>query len=324
MPSTAARSILALRPVSVVHRLEARSEACPLSLRELTRALGRRRATLPLVAAPLPAVARGALMAASEAGAVLGLALAPGIAPEPWFAGVARGAEELAPRLPFFLSAEVRVEDGQAGLERAYATAHRLVEAGLTHLAIDVSAVALARRAQAAAQVAGFAAEREIAVDCMLPSTGGAIDPDDAAAFVEEFEGWGVGADVVSARLPAADGEEDARAQVTALDALAAALGDRPVLRRGPLSPALAAIVAGSALRVCEDGGRALSASLRALPPELRAPAAGETRRGEVALPEALSERLEAFAYAEVASLIERLRASGTSAEVTAVLAGRL
>jgi hypothetical protein len=321
MSSAATRRILSLRPVSAVHRLDARSEACPLSLREITRALGHRRATLLLVAAPLPAVARGALLAAAEAGAVLGLALAPGIAPEPWFAGIARDADELAPRLPFFLSGEVRVEDGDAGLERAYAAGHRLVEAGLTHLAVDVSAVALSRRARAAAHVSGLASEHEIAVDCVLPAAGGAIDLEIAAAFVEEFEGWGVRADVVSARLPAAAAEVEAQAQVAALEALAAALGDRPVLRRGPLSSALVASVAGSALRVCEDGGMALAASRRALPAELRAPPVGAAGRGEIALSEALTERLEAFAYAEVASLIERLRGSGSAAEVAATLA---
>jgi len=109
--SAAPRRILSLRPVSAVHRLDARSEACPLSLREIARALGHRRATLLLVAAPLPAVARGALLAAAEASAVLGLALAPGIAPESWFGEIARDADELAPRLPFFLSGEVRGED---------------------------------------------------------------------------------------------------------------------------------------------------------------------------------------------------------------------
>ena len=154
----------------------------------------------------------------------------------------------------------------------------------------------------------------------MLPTAGGAIDPEVATAFVEEFEGWGVRADVVSARLPAADGEVEAQAQVAALEALGVALGDRPVVRRGALSSALVASFAGSALRVCEDGGMALAASLRGLPAELRAPGAGAARRGEITLSGDLSDRLEAFAYAEVASLIERLRGGGSAAEVAATL----
>ncbi len=323
MSSTTARSLLALRPVSAVHRLDARSEACPLSLREIVHALEGRRATLPLVAAPLAVVARGALFAAREAGAVLGLALPPGSAPEPWFAAVTRAADELAPRLPFFLSAEVRVEDSEIGLERAFAAAHRLVEAGLTHLGIDVSAVALPRRAQAAAQVAGFASEREIAVDAVLPSPHGDLDPELAIAFLEEFEGWGVRADVVSVRLPAAGDEAQARAQLGALEALGLALGGRAVLRRGPLSPALVASVAGSALRLCEDGGRALAAAMGAIPDALRAAAVGEAPRGQLALPEAVSDRLEALVYAEVASLVDRLGARGTVAGLAAAIAGR-
>lgn len=321
MSRAPARSLLALRPVSAVHRLDARSEACPLSLREIVRALQGRRATLPVVAAPVEPVARGALIAAKEAGAVLGLALPGGRAPEPWFAAVARAADELAPRLPFFLSAEVRVEDGDPGFERAFAAAHRLLEAGLTHLAFDVSAVALPRRAQAAAHVAGPAAEREIAVDAVLPS--GDIDPDSAAAFLEEFEGWGVRADVVSVRLPAAADDAQACAQLAALDALGSALGGRAVLRRGPLSPALIARIAPSSLRLCEDGGAALSAGLRAIPAELRRGAAGEVRGREIELTEPVSDRLEALVYSEVASLVDRLGARGTAAALSAAILGR-
>ena len=320
MSRAPARSLLALRPVSAVHRLDARSEACPLSLREIVRALQGRRATLPVVAAPVEPVARGALIAAKEAGAVLGLALPGGRAPEPWFAAVARAADELAPRLPFFLSAEVRVEDGDPGFERAFAAAHRLLEAGLTHLAVDVSAVALPRRAQAAAHVAGPAAEREIAVDAVLPS--GDIDPDSAAAFLEEFEGWGVRADVVSVRLPAAADDAQACAQLAALDALGSALGGRAVLRRGPLSPALIARIAPSSLRLCEDGGAALSAGLRAIPAELRG-AAGEGRGRDIELTEPVSDRLEALVYSEVASLVDRLGARGTAAALSAAILGR-
>jgi hypothetical protein len=263
------------------------------------------------------------LIAAKEAGAVVGLAAPPRSAPEPWFAAVARAADELAPRLPFFLSAEVQVEDGERGLERAFAAAHRLVEAGITHLAVDVSAVALPRRAQAAAQVAGFAAERELAIDAVLPSAGVGVDPDAAIGFVEEFEGWGVRADVVSARLPPPADEAQARAQLAALDALASVLGGRAVLRRGPLSPALAAAMAGSALRLCEDGGSVLSAGLRAVPAEVRAGVEEEGPGGEVALPEAVSDRLEALVYAEVASLVDRLGGGGSAAALARALAGR-
>jgi hypothetical protein len=324
MTAANARSLLALRPVNAVHRLEPRSEACPISLREIVRALEGRSGTLPIVAAPIAAVARGALLAAKEATAVVGLAIPPHSAPERWFAVVARAADELAPRLPFFVSAEVRVEDGDDGLERAFVAAHRLVEAGITHLAIDVSAVALARRAQAAAQVAGFAAEREIAIDAVLPVAGGAVDPESAIAFVEEFEGWGMRADVVSARLPPAGDAEVARAQLAALDALGTELGGRAVLRRGPLSPALAAGMAASSLRLCEDGGTALSAGLRAVPAELRSAAEGEQGRGEVALPDAVSDRLEALVYAEVATLLDQLGAAGTASRLAQVFASRV
>jgi len=50
-------SLLRLRPTSVVHRLAPRNEACPLSLRELARGLGRGRPAV-VVAAPHVAVDR--------------------------------------------------------------------------------------------------------------------------------------------------------------------------------------------------------------------------------------------------------------------------
>jgi hypothetical protein len=314
------RSLLALRPVGAVHRLPSGSEACPLSLREIVGALPRR-VTVPIVAAPLAPVARAALVAAREAGAVVGLALAPGLAAEPWFAAVTSAADEVAPGLPFFLSAEVRVEDGDAAIERARVVAHGLVEAGLTHVAIDVSEVALQRRAQAAAHVAGFAGERELAVECVLPS--GVAHPDAAAAYVEEFEGWGLRADVLGVRQAAPQGELEIRAQLGGLAALSTALGGRALLRRGPLPEGLARRLRGTAVTACEDGGAALAAGLRALPPELRARPPGEGRRGPVTLPDAVADRLEALAYAEVAALLERLGVGRSADDVAAALARR-
>src|SRR6185369_13358387 len=79
---SAVPSLLALRPVSTVHRLEARSEACPLSLRHLAGALAAAGVTMPIFAAPFPAVARAALVAAKEARAVVGLSLPARVEPE--------------------------------------------------------------------------------------------------------------------------------------------------------------------------------------------------------------------------------------------------
>ena len=311
-PAVPGGDLLALRPVNALHALRragADGEACPLSLAGIARALGGSRGALPVVAAPLPAIARAALVAAREARAVVGLAPLPGAAPEPWFAAVARAADELAPRLPFFVSAEVSATDGAGALERAGAAGHRLVEAGATHLAVDVSALPLAHRGHAAAAAAAPAVERELAVECVLPAHC-AADPDGAAAFLEEFEGWGARAELLGLRLPAARDEGQARWQAMALDAVEAACAGRPVVRRGALGgPELPHLVARG-LRLCADGGRVLAAGLRALPPG---------PRGQLELPPELAARVEALAYAEAASLIERLGASGTAA---ALLAG--
>lgn len=311
------RSLFALRPVAAVHRLPPRSEACPLSLREVLAGLAGRARGLPVFAAPLPAVARAALVAGQEVRAVVGVALPPGVAPEAWLEAVAQAADALAPRLPFFASGEVVVEDAEGGLERAHAAALRLVEAGLTHVAVDVAQVALARRAQAAARVAGVVAERELAVECVLPPEAVA-DPEAAAAYLEEFEGWGVRADLVGARFAAPADAADAARQRAALDALSGALA-RPALRRGRLGSALAPAFRGGRLRVCEDGGAALAAGWRALPAELRAAGGG----GERHLPPEAAERVEALAYGEAAALIEALGAAGTAAELVAGLGVR-
>ena len=310
------RSLLALRPVAAVHRLPLRSEACPLSLRDLLRSGAAQ--LLPVVVSPIAAVARAALLAAKEAGAVLGLAPGPCTDPGRWFDAVARAADELAPGLPFFVSGEVVVGDGSEALEQAFAAAHRLMEAGATHLAVDVSAVALARRAHAASQVAGVAAERELAVECVLPGGPDALDPEAALAFVEEFEGWGVRADLVGVRLGAAAAPPDPLAQRTRLDVLAEALGEHALLRRGPLPAGVAAALRGSRLRGCEDGASALGAGWRALPPELRRDA-GAGRGGQV-LPEATEERLEALAYLEVAGFLEAIGCAGSARAVAAGL----
>jgi hypothetical protein len=312
--------LLALRPVATVHHLPRNSEACPLSLRDLVRALARTPASIPVIAAPLVAVARGALVAASQANAVVGL-MPAGAPVELWFEAVAQAAHELAPRRPFFVSSVVRVDEGDPGGSMALADAYRLVEAGVTHLAVDVTALPLARRAQAAAQTASFAAERELAVDCVLPS-----DPEcplvaaEACAFVEEFEGWGVRADLVSVWMPAPEDAAQAASQLAALAEVGREVGDRPVVRRGPCSAALVSRLRGSGLRACEDGGMTLASCLKALPAELREPP-GAGRRALWRIPERLAERLEALAYEDVAALIDSAGAGGTAEAARAALA---
>jgi hypothetical protein len=301
-------SLLAFRPASAVHRLGPRSEACPLSLREVARGLADGAPPALIVAAPHPAVARAALMAAKGARAAVGIALPGGAEPDPWFAAVAQAADDLAPRLPFFACADVAVAGGDdAAIDAAFAAAHRLVEAGVTHLAVDVAAVPLARRAEAAARVAGIAAERELAVDCLLPP--GALDPDDAVAYVEEFEGFGVRADVVSVRCAAPADPGAAAAEARALAEARVALG-RPLVRRGTLTDAAARAARVAGLFAAEDGGRAVAAGARA------ARAAGEDRAAAAA-------RLEALAYAEIAALLEAIGAVGSALAVEAALLGR-
>lgn len=315
--------LLAFRPVSVVHRLAPRSQACPLSLRDLLRAQGGARRPLPIVGAPQPALARAVLLAAQQAAAAVGLRLPAGRAPEPWFDAVTRSADELAPRLPIFLSGDVEVEAGEGGAERAARRAWRLVEAGFTHLAVDVSRVAVAERARAAAQVAGFAVEREIGVELLLPEGGEPPGPEEAGAFQEELEGWGLRPDALGLRLPAPEGADGLREQARRLAGLSAALGRTALVRRGPVTPVLLQVLRAAGVAASDDGGRVQAAGLAALPEAVRRAWEGPEERGaaEPALEPAAAARLEALAFAEALAVFEALGAGGTAPALAAGLA---
>ncbi|ACL65541.1 conserved hypothetical protein [Anaeromyxobacter dehalogenans 2CP-1] len=300
--------ILAFRPPGVLGRLPPRSGACPLSLRELMGPAVELGTALPLVAAPSAAVARAALVAAKELGSALGLALPAGTAPEPWFATVTAAADEVAAGLPIFLSAEVRVE-GEAAMQvdRACEEAWRLVDAGLTHLAIDAAEVAAEERARVLAEVAAGALERGVCVDCVVPIDPGAPAARHAAVLFEALAACGAPPDVASVRCPAPSGPEDARAQVGALARLSAALAGVPVVRRGPVSRPLLGLLAGSPVKACEDGG---AAAARA-----RAPLGGGADE---------ADRREARVYVEVMDFLERLGAAGSARGLARALEARL
>jgi hypothetical protein len=317
---SAGRPLLAFRPVAAIHRLPPHSQACPLSLRDVLRALPGRW-PLPIFRAPLPALARAALLAARQARSAVGLAPGPGQHPERWFDAVARAADELAPRLPVFLSGEVAVGRGEGALERARRLSHRLVEAGLTHLAVDVSLVPAADRARAAAEVAAPAVEREVAVECLGPDGGAGPDPEEAAAFRDELQGWGLAPDAIGVRCLAPEGVEETRAQARRLGEAAAALGETRLVRRGPATGLLFRISRAAGLTAVDDGGRMLQAGLSALPPEERADVARRLEEGVLpGIPDEAAARLEGLAFAEAEAVLEALGSEGTGEAVEAGL----
>jgi hypothetical protein len=321
---SAPRGLLAFRSAVAVRRLPPGSEACPLSLREVLRGLAGRQRPLPVVWAPLPAVARAALLAAKRARAALGLALPRGFPPEPWFDAVAAAADELAPRLPLVLCGQVVLEGGgEAAVERAAAEAHRLVEAGFGHLALDVAAAPLAERARAAARVGASAVEWEVAVECLLPRDGIGEAPEAAVSFVEELEGWGLRPDLVGLRCAAPEGAEAIRAQVKGIAALAAALGPVRLARRGAWAPVLLRVLGPAGAAAADDGGRILDAALEALPEARRAALRAPPERGRRAPgpePEE-GDRVEARAFAAAEGFLEGLGAAGTAGALAAALA---
>ncbi len=324
--------ILAFRPASVVERLAPRSGACPLSTRELLGPASELRLVLPVIRAPVAAIAHGALVAAKELQASLGLALPAGAAPEPWFAAVAAAADEVAAGLPIFLCGEVRVEgEGGTQVERAVAEAWRLVRAGVTHLAIDAAAAAPGERGRVVGDVAAAAVEHGACIDVVVPLADGAQAGRRAAAIFDELARRGGPADLASVRClpPADDGE--ARLQAGALARICQALKGIPIMRRGPVTPALLDLLRGSPVRVCEDGGGVAARALSLLPEAVRAAqgAPSESRKDPLegavaALGSDAAELLEARAYVDALDFLERLGAPGSGAALSRALEARL
>jgi hypothetical protein len=109
------------------------------------------------------------MVAAKEARSVIGFAFASRSTPEQWFANAIQAADEIASGLPLFLAAEVAVADaGDRESDNAFRQAHRLVEAGITHLSIDVTRLAPADRATPFVRLAELVAEREIGFECVF------------------------------------------------------------------------------------------------------------------------------------------------------------
>ena len=324
--------LLAYRPASVVDRLGARSEACPLATRELLLAAVELGRILPVVQAPIAAVARAALVAARELDAALGLALPVDVPPEPWFAAVARAADEVAAGLPIFLSGEVVVPgEGATQVERAARDAWRLVEAGLTHLAVDAAAVAPEERGRVVADVAQAAFEHGASLDVVVPLAEGAQAGPRAAAILDELAARGTPADVASVRCPAPADDDEARVQAAALARIAQALSGVPLMRRGGTTPRLVELLLRSPVKLCDDGGAAGARALGLVPFDLVAsPGEGEETRASpleravAELSDETADRLEARAYVDAIDFLERLGARGSASEIGAVLRRRL
>jgi len=319
--------VLAFRPASVLERLPPRSDACPLSLRDILWAAGRLK--LPAVQATSPDVIRAALVAAKVLRSTIGLSIPGGVAPEAWFETVAATADEIAAALPFFSSAQVSLQGESAlSVERGLREVWRLVEAGVTHVAVDPSAVSPEERGRVLAQVAVPLQERSLAFDCVVP-LGEPGAGRRTIALVEELARRGVPPDAVSVAFPAPPDAGAARAQLGALDRMAEVLGDVAVLRRGAISPALLAELGGSRLRGCEDGGAA--AERRGLPADEGPAGVREAERRArwrdrvvAVLGEEEAEQLEARAFVTAAELIEALGAEHSATAVARALERRL
>lgn len=310
----------------MVERLPPRSGACPLSGKELLAAAGAAGLVLPLVRAPISGVARGALVAAKELRAVIGLSMPPGVPSRSWFDAVTRAADELAAGVPIFLSSEIVVEgEGGTQVERAVSEAWRLVDDGITHLAIDVGAVTPPERGRVAGDVAQAAFDRGISVEIVIPLGEGARVGPLAAALFEEVARRGPPPDLAGLRCPAPADPDAARAQAVSLARISQALGGIPVMRRGPVTPRMLELLRASPVKACEDGGAAAAGAVSLIPLELiEEPGAGQREspleRAAAELSDEATDRLEARAYVEVVDLLERLGGRDGAPAVTRAL----
>jgi hypothetical protein len=316
--------LLAFRPASVRGRLPPRCDACPLSLRDL---LGVAEGVkLPSIEAESPGVVRAALVAAKVFHSTLGLTLPRSVEPDAWFQAVVRTADEIAAGLPIFLAGEVTLLDhGAMAIEQATARVWRLVEAGLTHVTVEPADGPPDECGRVLAEVAAPLLERGLGFACAIPLFGPPGAGRRALALVDDLRRRGSAPDAVSVACPAPPDAEAARAQLGALDRLAAALRV-PMLRRGPVSPALLAAVAGSDLRGCEDGGaaaRACEAPGGEGDPDDAARRARWRERAEALLGVDEADRLEARAFFAVAEFLEALGAEQSAPAVSAALERR-
>jgi hypothetical protein len=323
--------ILAFRPASVMGRLAPHSGACPLSARELLGPAAELGLVLPVIRSPISGVARGALVAAKELQAVVGLALPPGVPAAAWFEGVTRAADEVASGLPIVLAAEVIVEgEGATQIERACEQAWSLVDAGLTHLAVDVSAVAPAERGRVLGEVAEAASERGVSIEAIVPLEGARAGAR-AAAMLDDVARRGATVDLASLRCPAPADDDEARLQAAALARLSQALSGVPVMRRGPVTPRVLELLRGSPVKACEDGGVTAARALDLVPLEMVEAVDDGERARESALERAAAElsregadRLEARAYVDAMDFMERLGARGSAPALSRALEQRL
>lgn len=321
--------ILAFRPANVVGRLAPRSGACPLSARELLGPAAELGLVLPIVLAPITAVARGALVAAKELQAALGLALPPGVPAGPWFEGVVRAADEIAAGLPIFLSADVTVEgEGATQVERAWEDAWRLIDAGITHVAFDVAAVAPPERGRVLGEMVEAPVQLGVSVEAVVPLGEGGETGPRAAAMLEEVARRGVACDAASVRCPAPADDDEARLQVGALARMCQTVAGVPVLRRGPVTPRLLELLRGSPVKACEDGGAAAERAIALLRVRPEEDGAGTRQsrleRSAAELSAENTDRLEARAYAEAMDFMERLGARGSALAISRALERRL
>jgi hypothetical protein len=312
--------VLAFRPAVVKGRLPAGSDACPLSSKDVLRATG---TPLAFVTAPDHGVARAALVAAKVLHATVGLTLPPDVAPDRWFAGVVRAADELAAGLPVVLAAEVVVEgEGGPPVDRAAAAVWRLLDAGITHLGFQVDTVAVEERGRVLAELIAPVLERGVGVECVLPLSDDAASARQAVALVAELSGRDTPLDAAGVRCAAPRDVEAARAQVGALTRLAEALGEVSVIRRGPSSPALFPVLVGAPVWGCDDGGAVAAAA--GVQEERGDESARWRARAEAALGPAALERLEARAFVATAELVEALRGARSAVALVRALERRL
>lgn len=171
--STPSDKLLALRPTNVVTRLGAQSTLPLLNPRDLLAPFEGERQALLCVPAYGRTTAMGALKAARDLDAVIGIGcphpLAGFESPGGFVQALCDAAEEVRHRTPFFLQAgPFRASTSDAGAELAGAVS-AYVDAGFTSIALDASTLPNADALQAYRALARPAAERGLSIELTAP-----------------------------------------------------------------------------------------------------------------------------------------------------------
>lgn len=199
MQRTPLDKVLSLRPTNVAMRLGQESRLPVLNPRDLLAAIEGEAQALLCIPCYVPSLGAGALKAARDQDAIIGVAcphpLADRDSPGRFVDALRDGAEEVRHRKPLFLQAgPLRLlHDDERAREQLGSAAFRFVDAGFTLLSIDASKLSAHDAARAYREIAQPAIERELSIEVAAPQDeAGRVSGESLRALLEALSESGV------------------------------------------------------------------------------------------------------------------------------------